>query len=527
VTLEGAQIVVSEGRTAQDPGGTPSPSTAPVSLGVLLAGLRLSRGWSQLRVAEQLTAVAGLHTVSRHEISRWERGERVPGDFWLGWLAVVLDVPGPELAVAAEAARRGPGRRAAPAPAPVEGQADLLRLAHAWLADPAGALGRATAIGSAGHPATPARAGAPRRQVAARPPAGAGAEGATGRAEAARGRAGPAPSHLDTLAAWLAGGGRAGGAGGRRGAGVDADAVAATVAVLRRQDDLVGGSDLAGPAGRELGAALGRPEGAPPSRRLLGLVAEAAQLTGWLAADAGDPAGALAAYRTALAAASGAGDRPLAAHVLGSASHLLAGHGDPRGALLLARTGVAGAGRSAPAALRALLLHRVAFAAALCGERRAAHAALGQAATAAARRDPAQDPPWLYWLDEGELSAMTGRCLAALGRPLRAEPLLTAAVRRTGQPRTAALYGAWLARVCLDLGEVERAGEVAGDALLGAVRSGSARAAAEVGGVRPRLAAHRDVPEARRFAELATACRPYLPEVARTGAPTAVEIRSD
>ncbi|MGN9914387.1 hypothetical protein ACTMTJ_43335, partial [Phytohabitans sp. LJ34] len=330
----------------------------------------------------------------------------------------------------------------------------------------------------------------------------------------------------DPAAAGGGGGGRAGGAG-RRGGGADPDTVAATVALLRRQDDLVGGADLAGPAGHELGATFGRPESAPASRRLLGLVAEAAQLTGWLAADAGDPAGALAAYHTALAAAAGAGDRPLAAHVLGSASHLLAGHGDPRGALLLARTGLAGAGRSASAGLRALLLHRVAFAAALCGERRAAHAALGRAVTAAAGRDPAQDPPWLYWLDTGELSAMAGRCLAALGRPLRAEPLLTAAVGRAGQPRTAALYGAWLARVCLDLGEVERAGQVAVDALLDAVRSGSARAAADVAGVRPRLAAHRDVPEARRFAELATACRAYLPEVARTGPPKAVEIRSD
>ena len=517
---------MSVGRTARDPGGTPSPSTAPASLGALLAALRLGRGWSQLRVAEQLTAAAGLNTVSRHEVSRWERGERVPGDFWLGWLAVVLDVPPAELTVAAEAARRGPARRAMPAPPPVEGQADLLRLAHAWLVDPAGSLSHATARAPGGHP--PADRGG-----------GARAEPASGRADTG---SGASPPHLDIPAAWLAGdrgvaggGGRAvtgGGAGGRaeggriRG-GADPDAVAATVAGLRRQDDLVGGTDLAGPAGRELDAALHRPEGAPVSRRLLGLVAEAAQLSGWLAADAGAPRSALAAYRTALTAAAAAGDRPLAAHVLGSASHLLAGHGDPRGALLLARTGVAGAGRAASDTLRALLLHRVAFAAALCGERRAAHTALGQAATAAARRDPAQDPSWLYWLDEAELSAMRGRCLAALGRPLRAEPLLTEAVRRTGQPRTAALYGSWLARVCLDLGEVERAGEVAGDALLDAVRSGSARAATEIACVRAGLAPHRDVPEARRFAELATACRPYLPEVARTGAPTAVEIRSD
>ncbi|MDQ7911442.1 transcriptional regulator, partial [Phytohabitans sp. ZYX-F-186] len=358
-------------------------------------------------------------------------------------------------------------------------------------------------------------------------PGARGREPAGGRAEAAR--ATPLPPHLDALAAWLprAGGGRAGSTSRRRGGGADPEAVAAAVAVLRRQDDLVGGTDLAGPAGRELGALLARPEGMPASRRMLGLVAEAAQLTGWLAADAGDPGGALAAYRTALTAAAEAGDRPLAAHVLGSASHLLAGHGDPREALLLARTGVAGAGRAASATLRALLLHRVAFAAALCGERRAASDALDHADTVSARRDPAKDPPWLYWVDEAELSAMTGRCMAALGRPLRAEPLLTAAVERTGQPRTAALYGAWLARVCLDLGEVERAGEVAGDALLDAVRSGSARAAAEVVGVRPRMAAHRDVPEARRFAELATACRPYLPEVARTGPAKAAVIRSD
>ncbi|MFC0529608.1 helix-turn-helix domain-containing protein [Phytohabitans kaempferiae] len=527
---KGLRLAVSEGRTAQDPGGTPSPSTAPGSLGALLAALRLARGWSQLRVAEQLTAAAGLHTVSRHEVSRWERGERVPGDFWLGWLAVVLDVPGGELTVAAEGSRRGPARRTAPAPPPVAGQADLLQLAHAWLADPAGSFGRGARAG--GAVPTPRSAGSPDRP--ARPggrPLRSG-EPAVRRGErrpdpAPPGRAGARDlSHLDLLAAWLAGTpGGAVAAGGRR--GDPADAVAATVAALRRQDDLVGGADLAGPAGRELGAALGPPEGAPVSRRLLGLVAEAAQLTGWLAADAGDAEGALTAYRTALAAAAGAGDRPLAAHVLGSASHLLAGQGDPRGALLLARTGLAGARRSAPATLRALLLHRVAFAAALCGERRAAHTALGQAATAAARRDPAHDPSWLYWLDEAELAALTGRCLAALGRPLRAEPLLTAAVRRTGQPRTTALYGAWLARVCLDLGEVERAGEVAGTALLDAVRSGSARAAAEVTGVRSRLAAHRDVPEVRRYAELASACRPYLPEVARSESHRALEIRSD
>ncbi|WP_345513881.1 helix-turn-helix domain-containing protein, partial [Phytohabitans houttuyneae] len=186
---------MSVGRIDQDPGGTPPPSTAPASLGALLAALRLGRGWSQLRVAEQLTAAAGVHTVSRHEVSRWERGERVPGDFWLSWLAVVLDVPGGELALAAEAARRG--RRSTLPPAPVDGQDDLLRLAHAWLADPAGSLGRATARPAA----TPAAKGAgPERPGAAR-----GSGGRAAHAAAPRDRAGPVPSTLHALAGSPAG----------------------------------------------------------------------------------------------------------------------------------------------------------------------------------------------------------------------------------------------------------------------------------------------------------------------------------
>jgi len=130
-----------------------------------------------------------------------------------------------------------------------------------------------------------------------------------------------------------------------------------------------------------------------------------------------------------------------------------------------------------------------------------------------------REPPWLYWLDEAELAAMSGRCLAAVRRPLRAEPLLSAALHRTGQPRTSAIYGAWLARTYLELGEVEQAGEVADAALLDALRAGSARAAAELAVVRRRLAPHRAEPAGRRHAALAATARPYLP-VPRLAAPT-------
>ncbi|MET8358201.1 helix-turn-helix domain-containing protein [Micromonospora sp. NPDC005171] len=97
----------------------PPASPRPAQLGPLLARCRLARGWSQQRAAAELCAAAGVPTLSRHEISRWERQRRVPGGFWLGWLAVVLDVPLVVLAEAAAAARRagstratGPGRAA-------------------------------------------------------------------------------------------------------------------------------------------------------------------------------------------------------------------------------------------------------------------------------------------------------------------------------------------------------------------------------------------------------------------------------
>lgn len=78
----------------------------PETIGILMARLRSERGISQLRLAERVCASAGLNTVTRHEISRWEREERIPSGFWLGWLAVALEVPLERLERAAAAARR-------------------------------------------------------------------------------------------------------------------------------------------------------------------------------------------------------------------------------------------------------------------------------------------------------------------------------------------------------------------------------------------------------------------------------------
>ncbi|MFI2647183.1 helix-turn-helix domain-containing protein [Micromonospora fulviviridis] len=98
---------------------TPSPPPGPRPLGPLLAELRAARGWSQQRVAAELCAAAGVPTLTRHEVSRWERQRRLPGDFWSGWLAVVLGVPVDLLAEAGARSRKlAPGGRPAPRGAP-------------------------------------------------------------------------------------------------------------------------------------------------------------------------------------------------------------------------------------------------------------------------------------------------------------------------------------------------------------------------------------------------------------------------
>jgi transcriptional regulator with XRE-family HTH domain len=83
------------------------------SIGALLARVRVEHGISQLRLAERLCAASGLSTVTRSEVSRWEREERIPSGFWLGWLALVLDLPLRRLERATAVARHHRRRRSA------------------------------------------------------------------------------------------------------------------------------------------------------------------------------------------------------------------------------------------------------------------------------------------------------------------------------------------------------------------------------------------------------------------------------
>jgi transcriptional regulator with XRE-family HTH domain len=78
----------------------------PESISELIKWVRVRRGISQRELAESLVAASGRDTVTRGDISRWERGKRIPTNHWLRWLSHVLEIPLPTLQYAASVARR-------------------------------------------------------------------------------------------------------------------------------------------------------------------------------------------------------------------------------------------------------------------------------------------------------------------------------------------------------------------------------------------------------------------------------------
>lgn len=229
---------------------------------------------------------------------------------------------------------------------------------------------------------------------------------------------------------------------------------------LRHLDDVVGGGDLWPLVHRELAEvrsvvkAMSYP--ATIGGRLLTIVAELAQLAGWVASDAGHYAQARQTYLSGVSAARDAGDRVLVGQLLSSLSYQMANVGNPADAALLARSAVAGA-ESATPRVRALFLERVAWASARSRDSDGTKRALAGVDEAFAHSDGLNEPEWVYWLDHNEIKVMAGRCLIELGKPQAAEPLLAAAIAHyePRHVREVALYETWLAEAYAKAGTVD------------------------------------------------------------------------
>ncbi|WP_237404832.1 transcriptional regulator [Actinacidiphila reveromycinica] len=320
----------------------------------------------------------------------------------------------------------------------------------------------------------------------------------------------PAEPHVPTLADFLPPedplerlGGRTGG----RVGGGQVDDLRRRVHGLRLADDFLAGGDLIRPALRDLRRAVRMYREHSFSeltgRRLLACIAELAQISGWIASDAGRYEEAEHIYRLGLSAAAQAGDRTLAGNLAGSLAYQLSNTGRESDGLDLARAALDGAGPHALPKARALYGDRLAWSATKAGgtgNAQAAMRALGEAGEALAQdSEGTESPGYLYWVDAGELRVMEARVYTELRRPLRAVPLLRGVLDAydATHTREMALYLSWLAVAYADANEPEEAAVTADRMFTLAADLASERTAERGRLVLARLAEFREVPEVR------------------------------
>ncbi|XVS61813.1 helix-turn-helix transcriptional regulator [Actinosynnema sp. CA-299493] len=284
--------------------------------------------------------------------------------------------------------------------------------------------------------------------------------------------------------------------------GGDVDRLVARTARLRRLDNYLGGRDTYRLYASELEGTISfirqaRCTGAT-RKRLVGVVAEQAQLTGWAAFDAGMHSEARQRYQTSLTMAREAEDPALAGNALAFLAYQEVTVARPN--VGLAESSCAAADGVTPR-VGALLSERRAWTYAVAGDAANADRSLALAREQLARSDDRPEPDWVYWVDQTEIDIMTGRCWAELHRPLRAVPVLESALSRFDdtQARDKALYLTWLAHALLDGHEIERAALVVTESFRLADGVGSVRPLSRIRQVARRLEQHRSLPAVARM----------------------------
>ncbi len=177
---------------------------------------------------------------------------------------------------------------------------------------------------------------------------------------------------------------------------------------------------------REAGTVLHGSYSEETGRALLGAVAQASWLAGSMAADVGRHALAQRYYTQTLNLAMRSDDRLYASYVLSHMSRMTVQFGDRaaaedgvvrngRQAVALARAGLRVATGGSSPALSALLHAVEARGHALLGDASATRAAITAAERLFGRSRPDDEPSWLRFYTEAELSADAGRCLRDIG----------------------------------------------------------------------------------------------------------------
>ncbi len=386
------------------------------AFGDLLRRLRERAGRSQTEQAEELCRLMGdpLNSVTRSEVSRYERGGRVPRPRMVRLYAQSFGVPEGELLRAAAVARTARSASTVRAGAP---NVD---------ADPEDPLRRREFMGAAALGVG----------LAAEP---------WSRLAYALERRGPADAQ------------------------VSAAMTERTTALFAAEERMPARELYRGLAEHldELTVLLGA--GGCHRRDLLVTAGETAALAGWLAFDMGDMTTAQHYYAAAAHAGREADHEPLLALVLAYGSYAV---DEPTGARSMLRAAQQHVRQPGCATARAWVSAREAEESAAIGDREGALRALERAQAVFDYADPDSEQPWVRFFSRARLDSMTVATYARLDHPDIAE--VSEAALQALRPEDAKVRAVILGDVALSYvqrGEVDRGSEIARQALDVTMRS--------------------------------------------------------
>jgi hypothetical protein len=241
-------------------------------------------------------------------------------------------------------------------------------------------------------------------------------------------------------------------------------------------------------------------------RELFAAVAEAALLAAWMTYDSGRAHGLAQRYFVqALRLAQAADDGLLAGSILDAMSHQATFLGRHREAANLARAARTGTAGQATATLTAHFHAMEARALAAGGDASGAGRALSEAVRVFERRQPGNDPDWITYFDDAELSAEFGHCFRDLDRSADAVTYAQRALDGAGASiRSDFFVTMVLADGYLAAREVEQACAVARRALDIGEQLKSGRSVEYVRRFRQRLAPLAEVAAVRELDEYGT-----------------------
>jgi hypothetical protein len=199
-------------------------------------------------------------------------------------------------------------------------------------------------------------------------------------------------------------------------------------------------------------------------KALFSTVAEATMLAGWMSYDAGHHGLAQRYYLHALRLAHDAGDRRLAGSVLSAMSHQATFLGRFDDAATLARAARMGISGVATPTLTAQFWAMEARALARTSDHRATQRALTEAERSLDRRNNGDEPEWIMYFDDAELSAEAAHCFRDINSAQRS--VEHAGNAMSGSHVRSDFFATMvLADAHLRAGDVEEACRVASDAL--------------------------------------------------------------